>query len=566
MEENASNLDVVTVLHILRRRWGWILLSVIVVAGAAYGFSRLQRKQYTAAASVLFQNQQLEQQAAGLPGVSVADPQSQTDTNLMLATLPRIARATAAALHNGMTADAVSGAVNVSQQGDTDLATVSATAASPALAARIANEYAGQAIAYREAADSAYYGRALRAVNLQLRGLTPAQQQSPQALDLKDRAASLQVLAQLQRNEVQLAQTATLPRSPSSPKVVRNIVLGVLVGLLLGLGLAFGLERFDRRIRLPADLEAAYDLPLLGVVPETSGLKLDGSRRRALPERELEVFALLRAHLRYLNLDRELRVVIVASAAPGDGKSTIAQNLALAAASVGERVLLLEADLRRPTAAKTLGVAPSPGVAEVLVDGVSLDEAVQQAEFPYRGGQSVFVDVLVAGGILPPNPPQVTESRAMSTLLQNARDSYDLVLIDTPPLAAVSDAFPLLQSADGVLIVGRLGHNRSDVAARLRTTLETADAPLLGVVANRLRDRGTGSYGYGYRYDYRTRPTAVNGAGSEPTHVDPSYGTRPNGSSRPHFARERTREGGTNRIGTPADAPDPAGAHQDEPS
>ena len=110
--------------------------------------------------------------------------------------------------------------------------------------------------------------------------------------------------------------------------------------------------------------------------------------------------------------------------------------------------------------------------------------------------------MLVAGGVLPPNPPQVIESQAMGTLLDEARDLYDLVVIDTPPLALLPDAFPLLRRADGVLIVSRLRRNRSDVAARFRTTLESANAPVLGVVANGFKLARGSSYGYGYSYGY----------------------------------------------------------------
>jgi len=126
----------------------------------------------------------------------------------------------------------------------------------------------------------------------------------------------------------------------------------------LGLGVAFLLERFDRRIREPRDLEAIYGLPLLGVVPESAALSRSGkgkkNAREALPASEAEAFHLIRAHLRYFNVDRELRTLLIASAAPGDGKTTVARHLAAAAARMGARVLLLEADLRRPTMAQQL--------------------------------------------------------------------------------------------------------------------------------------------------------------------------------------------------------------------
>jgi capsular exopolysaccharide synthesis family protein len=524
MEKSSAHLDFAKLLRVVRRRGPIVLLCALAAAAAAFAFAKTQRKQYTATATILYQNQQLQQQAAGLPVVQVSNPQTEADTNLKLATLPRVVDTTAAAL--GVTSSEIQHQVNVSQVGDTKLLAVAATAGSPHRAARIANTYARQAIAYYGQSGRAYFANALRAVNLQYQSLSPAQQRGPQGTDLKSRAASLQVLAQLQGSTLQFAQPATPPTAPSSPKTKVDTVVGGFLGLLLGLAIAFGLERFDRRVRDPSDLEEAYRLPLVGVVPESPALRNQGARgseKAALPAREAEVFALLRAHIRYFNVDRRLRVIVIVSAAPQDGKSTVARNLTLAAASAGDRVLLLEADLRRPSAAKALGISQSPGLAGVLLDGIPLEEATQSAEVPV-GHHTVSVDVLVAGGILPPNPAQVTESHAMEALLDDARSTYDLVVIDTPPLNVLSDAFPLLRIADGVVIVSRLDRNNRDVAERLRATLETSGAPMIGVVANGYRQRGATPYGYGYKEKdagrTRERPRGDETNGSAPSHAE----------------------------------------------
>ncbi len=262
--------------------------------------------------------------------MSTDSPQAQTgSTNLRLATLPHGAQ-TAAVIGRGLSPADVAAAITVNQIGDTDLASVSATWESPSIAARIANTYAAHVVADRQHADVAYYALALRAVNLQLNALTSAQQRGLQGTDLMDRAASLQILSQLQASDAQVVQQASAPDGASSPKVIRNTALGAMLGLLLGIGLALILHRLDDRIREPSDLEQVYGVPLVGVVPESSTLALRGKGSPApLPPSEAEVFGLIHAHIRYFNVDRDLRLVAIVSAAPAEGKTTIARHLFL---------------------------------------------------------------------------------------------------------------------------------------------------------------------------------------------------------------------------------------------
>lgn len=528
MENEQSGFDIMSLLGIVRRRAVVIAFLVVLTTLAAYGVSNHEATRYTATATLVFNNNEQAQQVAGLQTVAITNAQAQQQTNLKLVQRGDMAERAASRL--GLTADEIREDLAVAPEGESNLVDVSATATSPTLAAAIANVYVAQFVAEQQSSNHAYYASALALVNRQLTRMSQRQRLSPAGLALEGRAQSLGVLAELRNGNVEVVQRAAVPTAPSSPKTARNTVLGALLGLVLGLGVAVLLERVDRRIREPKDLEAIYGLPLLGAVSESKALARSGGRRKGkdrLPASELEAFQLIRAHLRYFNVDREVRTLMVVSAAPGDGKTTVSRHLATAAVQMGSRVLLLEADLRRPTLAAQMGMAAGPGLTDVLIGTVPLNQALRrvsddQGGTPDSGSGDRTLDVLVCGMALPPNPAELIESHAMALLLEHVKSLYDLVVIDTPPLTAVSDAFPLLGKVDGVVIVGRMGRNERGLAQRLHETLKGVDAPLLGVVANGVKTKGFGGYSYAYSYDDARRAprsasdgVASNGAAPE---------------------------------------------------
>ncbi len=483
LETQQGGAGLEQALNVVRQHARLIATCFVLTLVVAFAYSEHEAKRYTATAALVFGSEAVNQQAAGLPAVDSSDDPAQQNTNLKLVELGGTATRTARTLGRGMTKQQVSESVSASAPGESNIVDVSATASSPALAARIATTYAEQFVSGQQQGSQDYYLSALRLVEGQLASIPASERTGQAAKVLDEREQSLRILAALP-GDVRVAQMASVPTSPSSPSVKRDTLIGGLLGLMLGLAWAFGLERFDLRVRQPKELEALYGLPLLGVVPEDAVVPPSSTRPgEPLASRPaaVEAFQLIRARLRYFNVDRELRTLLISSPSSGEGKTTVALNLARAAATTGSRVLLIEADMRRPTVAGRLGLRAGPGLCDLLTGAVSLERVTQSyiAENPKK----VDLGVIVAGAKCPPSPSLLTESQAMETLLEHVHDEYDLVIVDTPELNSVTDAFPLLRKVDGVIIVGRAGSDRRE-AALLRETLQGTGARILGVIAN----------------------------------------------------------------------------------
>lgn len=505
---NQSSVDLSAVLRVLRRRIVVVMLCVLLVPASALAFSLIREKQYSASASLLFRDPQLDQKLFGSTFLAPSnDPDREAATNVKLVSLDVVAQRTERLLPK---VGSVSDKVVVAAAGKSNVASVMATDADPETAARIANTFAAQYIAFRRGADRAKIRDAQRLVRRQLDSLPVGELASARGRSIRQRSEQLQVLASLQTGNAELVERATAPSSPSAPRVARNTALGAGVGMLLGAMLALLLERLDRRIRDPKELEEIFDRPILAAVPESQSIEKAGGALGTYSA-EMESFRMLRANLRYFNVDRDIKSVLVTSAAPGDGKSTVAWNLASAAGGAGARALLIEADLRHPRFASRLGFGPSKGLSTVLAGESAFDKAVQQIPVSQaaNGRAPRTFDVLVAGP-LPPNPADLLESDRMRDLLSEAEDDYDFVVIDTPPTAVVPDAIPLVPLVGGVIVVGRVGQSTRDAVVHLRNQLQNLDAPTLGVVANALKS-GVGGYGYAYGYAYGSDQAATEG-------------------------------------------------------
>jgi succinoglycan biosynthesis transport protein ExoP len=494
----SDQWDVPMLAKVLRRRFKSIALLAVVAMAAALAFSFAQTREYTSTSQILFRQQNVDQALLGTTALPPSsDPTRQASTNQALLLLPSIAEQTGAALTPALSRAEVQSKISISAASQSEVFDVSATDRVPRRAADIANAYAAQVVQFQRGADRAEINAARAQLEAQLTSLGAAARNSAQAKTLRAQEQQLAVISSLQTGEAEVVQPALLPTSPSSPSIARNAILGLLVGLILGVALALLREGFDRRIKDVESLEEVFGAPVLAAVTDLTDA-----------EPATESFRTLRAQLRYFSIDKNIRTVLVTSAVAGEGKTTVASNLARAAGALpGSRTLLIEADLRQGDLAGVLGVEQSPGLVQVLSGEVHLHSAIQR---PQRfgeptdaagdPGEPLAFDVLVAGAS-PPNAAEMLDSQAMVALLASASADYDLIIIDTAPLLLVADSMPLLRSVSGVLAVASLGSTKRDALQFLRKQLDQVDAPVLGLVANRvpLQDVA-GGYGYGYEY------------------------------------------------------------------
>jgi capsular exopolysaccharide synthesis family protein len=314
-----------------------------------------------------------------------------------------------------------------------------------------------------------------------------------------------------------------------SPRPLRNTAIAGALGLILGLLAAFLRDHFDRGLRTREMVEQAFGVPVIGQIPF--------ARLRRKDQRIVfwqgfsdvaEAFRALRANLQYLAVKRPIRTILVTSGAPGQGKTTVAANLALAIARSGATTIVLEGDLRRPRLDDAFDVrAHGPGLTSVLVGAVEVEEAIIDVTTPtpvVTDGVSSEREgrlSILPSGPLPPNPSELLSSLQMTKLLDRLALAYDYVLIDSPPVLAVADALELARIVDGVIIVARRDRATRDEARELRSLVERLGINLLGVV---FTDVGpaAGYYGYGrYGYGARTeQPPRDRGDGDHTETVD----------------------------------------------
>ena len=300
--------------------------------------------------------------------------------------------------------------------------------------------------------------------------------------------------------KVSVVQPATLPSSPVSPKTKLDLALGLLIGLIIGIGGAVLRAKLDNRIHDRDEAAKAADASVLATLSDDEAVE----ERPLIVQDEVfsprvEAFRRLRTNIRFVGVDDTLRALVVTSADPGEGKTTVASNLAIALAQAGEKVILVDADMRHPKVAERFGLNPATGLSRALFEPDNVDRFLQgwRDDLPLR---------ILTSGPTPPNPTELLGSHRMRQLIEALKARSTVIIFDSPPLLPVSDAAVLATFTDGALLVARANHTRRDSLAHAAEALHAVDAQVLGVVLNRVRATGGrcgryGGYGRYGRYD-----------------------------------------------------------------
>ncbi len=519
------------------RKWLIIGLGILVAVGS-YGFYRHKPPVFKATTELYFGSSSEEQEPSAAQGKVTLNERALSDQAALISS-STTTEAVRGQLRSAGAMAAARGKVHASPTSGSDFVTITAEARGAKAAAELANAYATTYIGRQTARHRRQIDAAIARTRRQLRAIeasevtshalggTASRGQAKSGTTL-DSAALLQAAAlssKIDQLESDLSAPGIEQIGPArpkasalvSPKPKRDAVFGLLLGVLLGSVLAFVIEWADRRLRSLADMETVFESQVLSAMPAVRSpvLYASGHPSPALsllePLRGLHT-ALALADMLDRDRERTPRVLLFVSAEQGDGKSTVIADLALVQREAGERVAIVEADLRSPTLAALLGVDKAPGLSAVLSGTLPAAEVLQRvgdedgralpaakshhklAPDKARVGRTAAatltatagvgsLSVLVAGDPVA-NPPALLARAKMTELLSSLADEYDYVLLDAPAAVGVSDVMPLLRVVDGIVLVARTGHTRFGSAEQLRQLLtRVSSAPVLGIAA-----------------------------------------------------------------------------------
>lgn len=516
MTESGAEFSLRTYLAIFRQRKWWVLGIALIGLSGSLAFSLVQQKQYSATAQILVQP------SGGTVAIgSAQQPVTPTDvqTEMQLVTSAPVQKRVRHQL--GSEPD-----VAASQIGQTNIIAITATSPFPARAAVIANTYAKAFVSYCQAVATTNLANAeaqlrtqISSIQDQLKPLhkgTNANSVSEvtallnQEAVIKEQLAQMQVTGAIATSEVELVTPAQIPVSPSSPSAVRNSLLGLSAGLILGIAAAFLCDNLDDTLTSKETTEEAAGSLVLAMVPMVPSWRkrnqpvVVSTSEPASPG--AEAFRSLRTSLQFARQERQVRSLVVTSPAASEGKSSTLANLGVVFAQAGERVVLVSCDLRRPRLGDFFGLSEHAGFTSILLGQQSVKEALR----PVPGHERLWI---LPAGEIPHNPAEMLNGADTQEIFATLRASFDLVLIDSPPVLPVTDAVVLSKQADAVLMVVAAGQTRRGDLQRAAEKLRQVNAALLGAVLNEVTKQSGYGYGYGYSHgSYVTRVPATSPA------------------------------------------------------
>jgi polysaccharide biosynthesis transport protein len=538
-EPESEGLTLRDYLAVLWRRKWIIVLAVVIATGAAYYYASRQAKQYDAHSTIVYK-QQLDLanplDSASSSYVYGLDREMASINDLLAG--PDLRKRARVLLEKANVDTSAGYKVTAEQQSTntgsnntssgSNIVVFTGDSTSPELAAAGADAAAQAFVDWNQQLQRDQISRAIPVLEGQLAEYqTPLSKQTTDYIMLKQRLQDLQILQATANGNYQILAPASVPDAPYAPKPLRSAILGFGVGLFLGVCLAFLLEQFDTRVRRPDDIATILRQPILGRLPRISSKLLGESALITMrhPEGHIaEAFRMVRTNLEFMAVDNDIGSLLVTSCMKGEGKSVAVANLAISMALAGKKVVVVDADMRRPRQHKLFGIDNQRGLSTVATGRSDLMESMVRVDVSpvrdgagaakagangsdfaawIRGPEASSRLYVLPSGPIPPNPGEIVASKRLQSIIESLEAEADLVIIDTPAMLAVGDTSTIAARVDGVVFLVDLKSIKKPQLYTAADQLFRLPTKMLGTIVRMNGTRGSRYYYYSPYYYYR---------------------------------------------------------------